>query len=81
MSNRVKIMINNEEREALELSFEIPHMEPWNEYNLSDGGRVRLKTYVRKAFRVLDEEGNPSFTPEGDPFYWVSFNTDIVGAN
>jgi hypothetical protein len=81
MPDIVTIVVNNEERKAVELSFDMTHMEPWNEYAASDGGRFRIKTYVRKVFRLLDEEGNPSFTQDGDPFYWVTFNTDVIASN
>ncbi len=41
--------------------------EEWNEYRLLDGGKVRVKVSVNKLQRVLDEAGQPAFTPDGDP--------------
>lgn len=70
---------NGEERDALELDFEI-QAEQWNEYKLLDGGRVRLKTSAIKILRVLDTEGKPAFTPDGDPLVWVRHNTYIASS-
>ena len=54
--------------------------EEWNEYSLSDGTRVRLRTYAVRIFRVLDDDGNPSYTAEGEPELFVRHNTTVIGA-
>ena len=73
-----KIQIENgEELDAIELDFET-HKEEWDEYRLLDGGRVRLKTSALKIFRILDPDGNPAYTPDGDPFILVRHSTQIV---
>lgn len=78
MTRVTKVQIaNGEERDAVELDFEIQN-EQWDEYRLLDGGRVRMKTSAQRMFRVLDEHGNPAYTPEGDPFILVRHNTLIV---
>ncbi len=78
MARRTRIQIaNGEERDAIELDFEI-RKEEWDEYKLLDGGYVRLKTSALKMFRVLDTQGNPAYTPDGDPLIIVRHNTQIV---
>lgn len=78
MARVIKMQLaNGEEREAFELDFEIQN-EQWDEYKLLDGGRVRMKTSAQRMFRVLDAQGNPAYTPEGDPFILVRHNTLIV---
>ena len=41
--------------------------ENWNEYHLGDGTTVRVKTIVLKIFQILDDEGKPTETADGDP--------------
>ena len=53
--------------------------EPWSEYRMEDGTFVRLKNVVIKMFRVLDAEGNPGFTADGDPHVLVR-STRVVTA-
>lgn len=80
MARITKVRLESgEERDALELDFEI-QAEQWNEYKLLDGGRVRLKTSAIKILRVLDTEGNPAYTPDGDPLVWVRHNTYIASS-
>lgn len=77
MVRQTKIVIENEERDAIELDFEMQN-EQWNEYKLLDGGKVRLKTTPLKIFRVLDAEGKPAYTTEGDPFFLVRHDTNVT---
>lgn len=78
MARVIKVQLaNGEEREAVELDFEIQN-EQWDEYKLLDGGRVRMKTSALRMFRVLDVQGNHAYTPEGDPFILAHHNTLIV---
>ena len=78
MGRVTKIQINDgEDRDALELDFEIQN-EQWNDYKLQDGSRVRVKISALKIFRILDDEGKPAYTPDGDPFVWVRYSTNIV---
>ena len=78
MARKTRVQIaNGEERDALELDFEI-QKEEWDEYKLLDGGHVRLKTSALKMFRVLDTQGKPAYTPDGDPLILVRHNTQIV---
>ncbi len=77
LTAKTTIKVDDEEKEAIEVDFEIAR-EEWNEYLLADGGRVRIKTTPLKVFRVLDEHGEPALTSEGDPFIYVRYNTQIV---
>jgi len=45
---------------------------------LPDGTVVKLKTTVLKILQVLDNEGKPAHTTEGDPFLIVNHRTDVI---
>jgi hypothetical protein len=77
MSRQIKINIGGVEYNGQEVDFKIIN-EDWNEYELYDGGRVRLKTTAQKIVRVLDAQGKPAFTPDGDPHVLVRHNTQVV---
>lgn len=67
MASRTTVRLpDGTERNALELDFAVDK-EDWNEYCLGDGTKVRLKTSVVRIFQVLDDDGEPSFTAEGEP--------------
>ena len=61
-----QIDVGGQSQDVREESFE-SGTEHWNEYNLANGERVRIKLVVHKIFRLLDAEGNPKFSAEGDP--------------
>lgn len=77
MSHETKVRVDNVEYDAREVDFEIVH-EDWNEYNLLDGGRVRIKTNVQKIFRILDPEGKPANTADGDPHIVVRHSSIVT---
>jgi hypothetical protein len=77
MPRKIKINIGGVDYDGQEVSFKILK-EDWNEYELYDGGIVRLKTSAQKIVRVLDAQGKPAFTPEGDPHVLVRHNTQVV---
>lgn len=58
--------IDGQTRNVREVSFDADK-ECWNEYSLANGDNVRIKVVVHKIFRVLDSNGNPAFTADGDP--------------
>ena len=66
MPRTIKLKIGGVEYTGREEQFEIVK-EDWSEYKLLDGGRVRVKTSAQKIIRIIDENGNPALTPEGDP--------------
>lgn len=49
-----------------EVSFDI-NSEDWNEYQLEDGTKLRLKNTLIQAFRVVDENGEPKIDDNGNP--------------
>ena len=55
------------------------HSEDWNEYELADGVRVRVKTVVTGISRGLDPNGHPVTTPEGSPVV-RAYHTTLVAA-
>jgi hypothetical protein len=73
----MKITIDGKEVSVREEDFEIAK-EDWAEYKLLDGGTVRVKTTVTRIYRLLDEQGQPAFHPDGQPQTWVSTTTLVV---
>lgn len=57
--------------------------EDWNDYRLTDGGRVRIKTTVQKIFRVVDSNGQPLPSPDGsgEPWMAVRHNTQVASSD
>lgn len=80
MPNIVKVIIGGVEFNAIEQQFEIAK-EEWSEYKLFDGGVIRLKTTAQKIFKVVDANGNPAFTPDGDPNVLVRHQTQVVASS
>lgn len=72
-------MPDGTQRKAQELEFKLLH-EDWSQYQLPDGTTVKLKTTVLKILQVLDEQGKPARTPEGDLFLIVNHRTDVIAS-
>ncbi len=70
-------MPDGTQTKALEVEFKLLH-EDWSQYQLPDGTTVKLKTTVLKILQVLDEQGKPARTPEGDPLLIVNHRTDVI---
>jgi hypothetical protein len=70
-------MPDGSQAKAQEVDFTLQH-EGWSIYALPDGTVVRLKTTVLKILQVLDNDGNPARTVEGDPFLIVNHRTDVI---
>lgn len=64
---------------AQEVEFKLQH-EDWSLYTLSDGTVVKLKTTVMKILQVLDNDGKPARTVEGDPFLIVNHRVDVISS-
>ncbi len=62
-----------------EIDFEIVH-EDWSEYRLKDGGTVRLRATALKIARIVDENGKPLTTPDGDPAISVNPQIQVVAS-
>ncbi len=80
MAKIVKVRTGDQEHDAIEMQFETG-VEHWNEYRLMDGGVVRVRTTAQKIFRIVDSEGNPEVTPEGDPHIMVRHSTQVVASD
>jgi len=70
-------MPDGTQAKAQEVEFKLQH-EDWSVYTLPDGTTVKLKTTVLKILQVLDSEGKPARTVEGDPFLIVNHRTDVI---
>ena len=66
-----KVRLGDKEYEGEEVSAALVS-EPWAEYRLGDGTVLKVKSVVRKVFRLFDQ-----YTREGDPVYIVQ-TTNIV---
>jgi len=80
MATVVKIKLGDREVDAREEQFEIKR-EDWNDYELADGGRIRVKTVVTKIFRVLDETGKPAVNADGEPFVVVRSTNQVTASS
>lgn len=81
MAKIVKLPVEGGESvSAIEVDFK-PVREDWDEYELADGGRVRLKTVVQRIFRIVDADGRPTTNAEGDPAIVVRHGTMIVASD
>jgi len=70
-------MPDGKQVKAQEVEFKLQH-EDWSQYVLPDGTVVKLKTTVLKILQVLDNDGKPARTMEGDPFLIVNHRTDVI---
>ena len=61
-----KITVRGTELTIRDESYETVR-EEWNEYQLTDGTRVRIKDVVSKIGRVLDDAGEPAVTTQDRP--------------
>jgi hypothetical protein len=77
MAEIVQLKVAGVVRNAVEVAFE-PAAEPWCEYRLVDGGRVRFRATAVKLFRLLDAAGKPALNNDGDPAYYVRYSTQTA---
>ncbi|MGV0985016.1 MAG: hypothetical protein ACOYB2_10705 [Limnohabitans sp.] len=70
-----KITLNGQEHDCVEVPFEVKS-EPWCEYELLDGGRLRVRNIVVRVWMVLGADGKPLLNADGDPT--VIANTQTV---
>lgn len=69
-------VINGVQMPVVDIDFEIVK-EPWLEYELADGGRVRVRAIVMAILQVLDPEGKPARLPDGQLWLICETNTTI----
>lgn len=80
MARIVKVKLaDGRDVNAMEVAFDI-RREEWNEYELSDGGRVRVKTVVQKILKVVDDEGRQVYDANGDPIM-IARNSVVISAS
>ena len=80
MARIVKVKLaDGRDVNAMEVAFDI-RREDWNEYELSDGGRVRVKTVVQKILKVVDDEGRQVYDANGDPIM-IARNSVVISAS
>lgn len=65
------------EMNGIEIEFD-PKREQWNEYELRDGGRFKMRVTVQRVFQLLDENGQPAKSPVGDRMLVVESNNQLV---
>jgi hypothetical protein len=56
---------------CIEVEFE-PLKEPWAEYLLLDGGKVKLRSTASRMFWQVDENGVPMRNEEGQALIFVN---------
>jgi hypothetical protein len=54
--------------------------EPWSLYKLKGGGTVKIRTTALMIGRVLDEHGEPTYTPDGQPNLLISSQSQVVAS-
>jgi hypothetical protein len=54
----MKVPFEGVEREAIDREFKTIR-EEWNEYELNDGTRIRLKAVVQNISQLVDDNGAP----------------------
>lgn len=51
--------------------------EDYNEYELEDGTKVKVKVTLTDVRMALDEKGRPKLNPDGNPIYHFNFETKV----
>lgn len=77
MARKIRIKVNGQDRDAVEVDFKI-RREDWNEYELLDGGKVKMRAAVMRMLQVVDDDGRPVLTPEGDRLIVVQSQNSVV---
>jgi hypothetical protein len=65
MDRPIKVNFQGREADAVEVDFKTIK-EDWNEYDLADGTRVKVKSVASNMVRLIDEYDN-----DGNPIYLV----------
>lgn len=72
MDRQTKVIYQGKETDAVEVDFKVVK-EDWNEYDLADGTRIKLKAVASNIVRLLNEYDN-----EGNPIYLIK-SSNVVG--
>lgn len=70
MANVRQMDVGGVMRDVIEVPFEIVK-EPWAEYEMLDGGRLRVRHILQRLFVVVDDDGKPAMNDDGDPLVLV----------
>ncbi len=62
---------------AVECTFSVIQ-EAWSQYQVSDGGIIRMRSTALRIYRVVGDDGRPSFLPDGQRDYIVTQQTQMV---
>jgi hypothetical protein len=62
---------------GVEVEFETTR-EEWNIYTVSDGTRLHIKTNLVRAYRLVDEQGNQLYDPDGEPQFFITTGLLVV---
>jgi hypothetical protein len=61
-----QVMVDGKPQDVIEVPFEIVK-EPWAEYEMLDGGHLRVRYVLQRLFVQVDSEGTPMTDDQGDP--------------
>jgi hypothetical protein len=78
MTTKRTINVNGQDLEVVDVAFEAAKPELWNEYILTDGGRIRIKLSVFRVLQVIQPDGSRATTPEGDRYLVVQSTNQMV---
>lgn len=70
---------NGQDIRGFEIEFETDK-EPWSDYYLIDGTKLRVKHTMLKTFRLVDENNKPSFDENGDPKVFINGSIVVVAS-
>jgi hypothetical protein len=70
MSKVIEMMVDGVPRNVIEVPFTIV-TEPWAEYEMMDGGRLRVRHILQRVFVVVDDTGHFEIDAQGDPIVVV----------
>lgn len=73
----IKVPYQGQMVDAIELDFQ-PVSEPWSEYELMDGGKVRTRSTVARIFWLVDEQGVPMRDADGQAMILLHHQEQMV---
>jgi hypothetical protein len=77
MAQKRRFPVGGKEMDGVEVAFE-PTKEPWSEYELADGGRVRIRPSVQRIFQLLNDDGKPARGPDGSRLLAIQSKNELV---
>jgi hypothetical protein len=77
MPQKRRFPVGDREMDGVEIDFD-PVREQWNEYELRDGGRFRMRLTVQRVYQLLDENGQPARDSEGGRMLIVQSQNQLI---